>query len=246
MIRISTRVVVLLQWQFPAVMTFILLYPWLQIGRFDCHLLVDSDCSQCHWTDTNLFSYLPFSTYGIPISISGIIADNLELQLFCYGSLLYTLLSFVWYVRQHSVQVLAPSSVPHFYSSFLSTLVFFFLCLFAFPLRSGCSQSWFAVLMHLSFLSLSLLAAHEFFNASCSLPLSLSPPPYSSYSLAFRISALLTCASGGLGAVFCAFRAAFAAGEIVILAVFAAWATRRLLEIEGATSGDGRKGKKRD
>lgn len=231
---IYVRIVVMMQWQFPCVMTFILLYPWLLRGRFDCLLPEDVPCSQCHWTDVSLFSALPFSTQGIPLSISGIIADNLELQLFCYSSLLYTMISFFLFISSHASQSLRPGSLGIVQLCLAGTLSSFFFCLFAFPLRLGCSQSWLSVLCHLTFLALSLISAHQLFTTCCSLPLSPSSSSYSysAYSSFFFLAAAATCAAGGLGTVLWAFRPVFAIGEIVLLVNFAAWSSERVREIQ--------------
>mmetsp|Transcript_20608 Transcript_20608/g.38422 ORF Transcript_20608/g.38422 Transcript_20608/m.38422 type:complete len:241 (+) Transcript_20608:26-748(+) len=118
--------------QFPIVFLYLIAHPLIFYGSFKCF---DSDaaCSGCHASPMG----------WVPLSLSGVIADNISLQATLILSLILFFLSFEF----------STSTSPKY--SF--TAVFsMFLCLFVFPIRYGCEQTYFNVCTHLTCLCLTL------------------------------------------------------------------------------------------
>jgi hypothetical protein len=103
----------------------------------------------------------------------------------------------------------------------LGAMLSFYLCIFQFPIRKGCDQDWFMVLSHLT----SLLFAFVFSFGALASP---RAPKDVLFAKLFAAVLAVSFGTACLGTAVLFFRVFFVVCEILIMAVYCAWATHKV------------------
>ena len=212
-----------MMWQFPVNMVVLFLFPFYHHGYFDCVPEMDL-CQQCHHATVDFPFFPDFFLYGVPLSISGIIADHVPTQLAAFGSFSLAMLSYLLFLKSRSSGSSSsslsssPSSLPAYT---FGAMFAFGLCLFLFPIRRACSQDWFMVLTHLS----CLLVAFVFEYLALS---SRAAPKDALFLKLYAAVLVISFVTSCLGTRIFFFRVFFVVCEVMIMAVFCSWATYKI------------------
>ena len=243
------NLVLLLTWQFPIIMTSIIYYPIHKNGYFECIGMGENgdDCIGCHHSPVEI-DFLPFDLPlpSIPISISGIIANNSFLQHTAYSSFLGIIvginLYFNFLVSVHPSKLkldgksnTSYSSLPFFQQLMpsLFTCVSFFFTLYVFPIRYQCDQSWFDVGGHLASLMASLSSGFWMLSSTKDKVLrGVSKRGERAihksemfFQNIYKYTIVISLVSAVLGCYHDIGRILFLVDEILMMLVFASWIT---------------------
>ena len=244
------NLVILLTWQFPIIMTSIIYYPLYKNGYFECIGTGENgdDCIACHHSPVEI-DFLPFDLPlpSIPISISGIIADNSFLQHTAYSSFLGIIVGINIYF--HCLVPVHPSKVklgskstttalksPSFTRQLIPSLltcISFFFTLYVFPIRYACEQSWFDVGGHLGSLLASLGSGFWMLSSTKDKVLrGVSKKGESEihkserfFQNIYKVTMVISLSSAVLGCYHFVGRILFLIDEILMMLVFAGWIT---------------------